>query len=387
VRAIGVALVTAAAMGFGYTYSDQAALIPLLATETGLSDVQAGLLSTALFLAYMAATLVTSGLPDRLGPKPVIAAGLMGATVGTAIFATAPGFPVLLLAKAIQGLGSALAFVASARFIAGLYGPAQPHFGLGVYGGGFPLGSALALLLGPTLASALGGWRASYAAEAVGLATVLVLWMVFAPPVSAVRREGSMLDALRCGNCWLVSLQHAAGFGMAIAAGSWITVFLLREFALPLTLSGVLGSLLLLLAFLTRPLGGFLVTGGLLRTKAVMRVGDLAVVTGIALLALPGRPLPIALAGALVLGFGVGLPYAAVFNTAAASVPSAPGAAQGLAAIGGTAGVMLGAPVMGYAVQTWGFTAAWGFVGLVGLCALVGTLVMRGEEELIRDRG
>jgi nitrate/nitrite transporter NarK len=169
---------------------------------------------------------------------------------------------------------------------------------------------------------------------------------------------------------------------MAIAAGSWITVYLLREFALPLTLSGVLGSLLLLLAFLTRPLGGLLVTRRLLRTKAVMRAGDLAVIAGVALLAVPGRPLPVALAGAMVLGVGVGLPYAAVFNTAAASLPRAPGAAQGLAAVGGTAGVMIGAPVMGFAVQTWGFAAAWLVVAFVGFCALVGTLPMVGEEEL-----
>jgi MFS transporter, NNP family, nitrate/nitrite transporter len=272
--------------------------------------------------------------------------------------------------------------VASARFIAGLYGEDQPHFGLGLYGGGFPLGSAVALLSTPTVANGFGGWRGSFAAEAVGLAVIFVLWTAFAPSVPAVRRVGSMIDALRSANCWLLSLQHAAGFGMAIAAGSWITVYLLREFGLPLTLSGVLGSLLLLLAFLTRPLGGLLVTRRLLRTKAVMRAGDLAVIAGVALLAFPGRPLPVALAGAMVLGVGVGLPYAAVFNTAAASLPRAPGAAQGLAAVGGTAGVMIGAPVMGFAVQTWGFGAAWLVIAFVGFCALVGTLPMVGEEEL-----
>ncbi|HEV8534908.1 MAG TPA: MFS transporter [Candidatus Limnocylindria bacterium] len=381
-RRNGVALVTAEAVGFGFTYSDQAALIPLLAAELGINDVQAGLLSTALFLAYMCATLLTSGLPDRFGPKPVIAAGLGGAAIGAALLASATSFELLLVAKAVQGVGSALAFIASARFVAGLYGDEPAHFSLGLYGGGFPLGSALALLVSGTVATALGGWRWSFALEACALAAMLVAWLALAPAVSGVRREGSMLDALGCANCWLVSLQHAAGFGMAIAAGSWITVYLLREFALPLTLSGVLGSLLLLLAFLTRPLGGLFVTRGLLRTKAVMRAGDLAVIGGIALLALPGRPLPIALAGAVVLGFGVGLPYSAVFNTAAASLPTAPGAAQGLAAIGGTAGVMVGAPAMGYAVQTWGFGAAWGFVGLVGALAFLGTLLMRGEEEL-----
>jgi len=357
-----------------------------MSADLGLSDVQAGLLSTALFTAYFVATLVTSGLPDRFGPKRVIAVGLGVAVVGTTVFATGASFPVLLLAKAIQGSGSALAFVASTRFIAGLYGDRQPHFGLGLYGGGFPLGSALALLSTPTIAGAVGGWRGSFRAEAAGLAVILVLWIFIAPSIPRVRRSGSMVDALRNANCWLLSLQHAAGFGMAIAAGSWITVYLLREFALPLVLSGILGSLLLLLAFLTRPLGGLLVTRGTLRTKAVMRAGDVAVVAGVALLSIPGRPLPLALAGAVVLGVGVGLPYAAVFNTAAASLPRAPGAAQGLAAIGGTAGVMIGAPVMGYAVQTWGFVAAWAFVGLVGALALAGTVVMQGEEELTRGR-
>jgi nitrate/nitrite transporter NarK len=302
------------------------------------------------------------------------------------LFATASELPVSLAAKAVQGVGSALAFVAAARYIAGLYGTAQAHFGLGLYGAGFPLGSALALVVTPTVAVALGGWRAAFVLEAVALAALLGLWLA-APAVSPIRREGSMLDALRCANCWLVSLQHAAGFGLAIAAGSWITVFLLREFSLPLALSGILGSILLFVAVLTRPLGGLVVTRGLARTKAVMRIGDAAVLMGVALLALPGRPLGVALAGAVILGAGVGLPYAPVFNTAAASLPRAPGAAQGMAAAGGTAGVMIGAPVMGFAVQTWGFAAAWGFVGLVGLCALAGTLVMRGEEELRPGRG
>jgi predicted MFS family arabinose efflux permease len=386
VRAAGVALATAGAIGFGFTYSDHAALIPLLSAELGLTDLQAGLLSTALFVAYLVATLFTSGLPDRRGPKPVIGAGLAISAVGTAVLAAAPGFEVLLLGKVVQGVGSALAFVASARFIAGLYGSDQAHLGLGVYGGGFPLGSALALLSTPSVAAVLGGWRGSFAAEACALAAIFVLWIARAPRVGSVRREGTMVDALRSTNCWLVSLQHAAGFGMAIAAGTWITVYLLREFALPLASSGILGSLLLFLAFLTRSLGGLLVTSGVLRTKTAMRAGDLAVVAGIALLALPGRPLALALLGAVVLGFGVGLPYAAVFNTAAASLPEAPGAAQGLAAMGGTAGVMVGAPLMGYAVQTWGFAAAWGVVGLVGAFALAGTFVMRGEEELRRVR-
>jgi predicted MFS family arabinose efflux permease len=113
-----------------------------------------------------------------------------------------------------------------------------------------------------------------------------------------------------------------------------------------------------------------------------MRLGDAAVAAGVVLLAFPDRPLAIALAGCAVVGLGVGLPYSAVFNTAAASLRSAPAAAQGLAAVGGTFGVMIGAPVMGYAVQTYGFGAAWLFVGIVASLAFTVTFFMRGEEEL-----
>jgi len=42
----------------------------------------------------------------------------------------------------------------------------------------------------------------------------------------------------------------------------------------------------------------------------------------------------------------------------------------------------IGAPAMGYAVQTYGFGAAWMFVGVVASAALLVTFAMRGEEEL-----
>ena len=378
---VAVALLTLSAVAFGFTYSDHAPLIPLVSAQFRLDDLSAGLLSTALFTSYMFTTLITTGLAERLGPKRMVGAGLAVSAVGTIAFAVAPNYAVALTAKAIQGIGSALAFVAAARYLAGLYGDRRSHFALGLYGGGFPLGSALALLAMPPLASALGGWRGAFWAEAAFVSASAALWWR-APSVPRVTRSGSIRDALRCPNCWWTSLQHAAGFGMAIASGTWITVYLLREFRLPLELSGLLGSLLLALAVLARPLGGLLLAREHMPTRRVMRIGDLAIVAGVVLLAIPDRPLAVALGGAVLVGIGVGLPYSAVFNTAAASLPTAPGAAQGLAAIGGTVGVMVGAPAMGYAVQTYGFWAAWFFVGLVSVIAFIGTAFMRGEEEL-----
>jgi len=378
---VAVALLSLSAVAFGFTYADHAPLIPLVAADFGLDDLGAGLLSTALFTSYMATTLLTTGLAERIGPKRMVGAGLAVSAAGTVMFAASPGYAAALVAKAVQGVGSALAFVAAARYLAGLYGERRNHFALGLYGAGFPLGSAVALVTMPPLAAALGGWRGAFWTEAVFVSAAALLWWA-APSVPPVARPGSIRDALRCPNCWWTSLQHAAGFGLAIASGTWITVYLVREFGLPLELSGLLGSLLLVLAVLARPLGGFLLAREHMPTRRVMRIGDLAIVAGVALLALPDRPLAVALAGAVLVGIGVGLPYSAVFNTAAASLPGAPGAAQGLAAIGGTAGVMIGAPAMGYLVQTFDFWAAWLFVGAVAAIAFAGAAFMRGEEEL-----
>src|SRR5688500_10409259 len=167
----------------------------------------------------MAATLLTTGLADRIGPKRMVAGGLAVSAAGTVLFAAAPVYWVALAAKAAQGVGSALAFVAAARYIAGLYGERRNHFALGLYGGGFPLGSAVALLAMPALASALGGWRGAFWAEAALTAAAAAVWAT-APPVPPVARSGSIRDALRCPNCWWTSLQHAAGFGLAIASGT-----------------------------------------------------------------------------------------------------------------------------------------------------------------------
>jgi predicted MFS family arabinose efflux permease len=112
-----------------------------------------------------------------------------------------------------------------------------------------------------------------------------------------------------------------------------------------------------------------------------MRLAQLVILCGLAALALPERPLPLALAGTALVGLGAGLPYAAVFNTAAASSARAPGPAQGLTAVGGTVGALAGAPLLGYAVQTWGFSAAWAVLAGISAAALAGTFVMQGEEE------
>jgi len=355
-------------------------LVPLIQAELGVSDVQAGLLPTALFLTSIAVMAVGGQLVERIGARTMNGLGVSVALLANLAFAVAPTYPWLLAAKSVGGIASGLAFVGGVRYVAGLYGGARPHFGQGLYGAGFPLGSALGLQLLPPLALLLGGWRPGLAGSSVILVIATVVWWVWAPPVPRTRATGDLRDALGSGNVRWCFVEHAAGFGLSLAIGSWVSVYLLREFGASLVLAGLLGSLLLVAAVVMRSFGGFLVGRQHVASLTIMRGAQTANLAGLALLAFPDRPLGAALAGAILVGIGVSLPYSAVFNTAASSLPGAPAAAQALTGMGGTFGAVIGAPVIGYAVERIGFSGAWLVVGLLPAVALAGTFLMRGEE-------
>ena len=379
-RVRGVILVTLVTVGLGYMQADYAPLIPLIEPALDIDAVGAGLLATSLMVPYVFVTLATTGLADRFGPKPIAVAGLLLGVGGVVTIAAAPSYPVAIAGKLVEGVASALAFIAGARYIAGLYVGRRSHVALGFYGAGYPLGGAFALAVMPRIAGAFDGWRAAFWGEAAIIAVITLLWAT-APHVAPVTRRGSMRDALRCANCWSAAVQHA-GFGITLVAGGWITVFLLREFDLPLAAAGALGALLLLVAMAARPIGGWLVASHRLRTRPAMAIANALIVVGIVVLAFPGRPLPLALLGAVIVGAGGGLPYAAVLNTAAASLREAPAAAQGMPIMLAAFLVLMATPAMGFAVKAYGFTAAWAICGGIALVALVVAAVMRGEEEL-----
>ena len=364
------------------TYTDQASLVPLLKTDLGISDVQAGLLPTALFVTAVITMLATATLADRFGAKRMNVLGVLFALISNLAFAAAPTYPLLLAAKALGGIGSGLAFVGGVRYIAGLYAGRRSHFGQGLYGAGYPLGSAIGLQLMPPLALAFGGWRGAFVASSVLLAAVLVGYAWLSPAVPRSPVPGDIRDAARDGNARWCFVQHSAGFGLALATGSWISVYILREFDTTLVVAGSLGAFVLLAGLFMRPLGGWLVARQRATTIALMRGSQILNLAGLALLALPGRSLPVALLGGVAVGVGVSLPYAAVFNTAASSLPRVPGAAQSLTAVGGTFGALVGAPVMGAAIERFGFSAAWIVIAVMPLAALAGTFFMKGEEDL-----
>ncbi|WP_315806800.1 MULTISPECIES: MFS transporter [unclassified Bradyrhizobium] len=88
-----------------------------LSSDTGLGNADLGLLTSVYFLAFAAAQIPVGILLDRFGPRRVQSALLLVAAAGAALFAVSTGFPLLLIARAMIGLGVAAALTAGLKSI------------------------------------------------------------------------------------------------------------------------------------------------------------------------------------------------------------------------------------------------------------------------------
>lgn len=190
-------------------------------TNTALPAIGAGLQATpahsiwvvnAYQLAVVAALLPFAALADRLGARRVHLGGLAVFIVGSLASASAWSLPVLVAARALQGLGAAATMSVNIALVRQIYPPQQLGRGVGlnalVVGVSFALGPAIASLL-----LAVGTWPWLYALNLpLGLLAWVVAWRSL--PHGAAR--GQPFDA---GAALLTALSFGAGLAsLAMAA-------------------------------------------------------------------------------------------------------------------------------------------------------------------------
>jgi predicted MFS family arabinose efflux permease len=136
-------------------------IAPNLAHELGLLPAEIGLLSSTFFLTFAAAQIPLGMALDRFGPRICLVAGAVITVVGAIVFACAASSAVLIFGRALLGLGSAGAFVASLAVYARRFPPDRFATLAGLQVG---IGTVGALIATAPLAfsTAAIGWRASF---------------------------------------------------------------------------------------------------------------------------------------------------------------------------------------------------------------------------------
>ena len=365
------ALFTVCAAGFAFSanYTNHAPMVPALRAEFMFNQASAGLLTTGIFLTHALMQVPGGRLADRWGPVRVMAAALLWVSVGSFAIAFAGAYWQLLFWKAFAGIGTGACFTAGARYIVSVFQGRDLHVAQGCFGGSMVLGSGFVIFAIPQLTGAF-GWRGAFlASTAVALAAV-ILWVAAAPrPGHTVKPAGTIGEMLRSRELWRLGIVQMASFGLVIVVGSWITTLLKAGFQMPIKTAGLMGSLVLLLGILTRPLGGWLIhrmkTATLLRAALLLNAGACAALAW-------GQWTWLTLVAIVALGVGCGLPYAGVFGRAAALFPGRAGAAMGLVNMIGIVMILLGAPAVGYLADWTGqFRTSFLVLGGFSLAATV----------------
>jgi MFS family permease len=189
-------------------------LLPTLLRELGIGKGAAGVLAGAYAAGALIGSLPGGWLVSRVGPRPVVLAGLATMALSGLVFAFGHTVAVLDLARLAQGLGSSFSWAGAFAWLAGAVEPGRRGQ---VLGGAF--GAAVfGVQLGPAVgALANGVGRGPAFSTTVLFAAGLAAWALRTPPPVAAAAPAAPAAALRdrrmLAGVWL-TLLPALAFGV-----------------------------------------------------------------------------------------------------------------------------------------------------------------------------
>ncbi|WP_148575562.1 MFS transporter [Nocardioides caldifontis] len=332
-----------------------------------------GLLTSVLAAPYAALQLPAGVLVDRLGVRTATSAGLSLVVLAHVAALVAPVPWLALAARTLSGAGYAVCFVSGAELARSSGRGAR---GMGVFGGVAIAASGFAVLTVP-FAEHLVGWRSPWATTLVVTALALALALRLPDELgqstraAPVHTGGSPPPAiLRDGQLFRLAAVHGVTLGLGLILSSWATTLLEDIWSFGPAAAAVVGSCVLGLSVLSRPLGGQLaaVRPDRSRTLWVFALVACAAAT----LALAWRSTPVvAVLAVAVLGMCSGLPFASVVQAGQARQPHRPAAAVGAMNTLAFGLVVAATPAVGWAVDHGHASTTLVVVGAVWLLPLL----------------
>jgi MFS family permease len=375
---LAVAGGSAAGLASGWNISNTGAVAQQLGRTYGVSLATVGLFTTSLFVMHLLLQVPAGRASDRFGERRVALAGLVVIACFNGVALIEPSTPLVIVARALIGVGTGLAFVSGSAYVRVQGGS---PFAQGLFGGLALGGGGLALAIVPPVEDAI-GWRAPFVtaiAVAVAGLAVLAVCPRDTPRVRRETRADAPATIFQERRLYRLAVLYAASLGLSIVIGNWVVTLLHRHGGLTKGAAGAVGALTLVLGIATRPLGGWILRERPDRMRAAVAASLLAGAAGTVALAV-ARPVGLAIVGATLIGLAAGIPFAPSFTGAALTRPDAPGAAVGF--VNGAAAfvTLVGTPLLGLAFSAPG-DGRFGFA-IVAAGWLVALALLPGEAQL-----
>ncbi len=244
-----------------------AAVLPLILAGLSLSDTEGGLLQSVFIITYSLVSPLAGWLGDRHARLRIALVGVLVWSVATVASGLAPTYAILLLARAVIGVGEASYAVVTPSLLSDLYPPERRGRALAMFYAAIPAGTALGYVLGGAVGSTY-GWRyAFFIAGGPGALLGLALLFLSDPPRGAFDISETPATALavvasvrallaRPSYVFNTAAQIIYTFAMGGLA-TWMPTYFVRERHIPLaTATSTFGLLLVVAGFGGTLLGG-----------------------------------------------------------------------------------------------------------------------------------
>ncbi|GAC1342434.1 MAG: MFS transporter [Candidatus Dormibacteria bacterium] len=369
------------------------ALAPFAKSDLGLSTAEVGIFATILNLGTFVALLPAGWAVDVLGERRVLVVGGVVTGLLTLVASLAPRFVVLVPLLILVGLAAATPTPAGSTAVISSFAPRDRGFVMSLRQTGIPIGGATAALVLPPVAVAFGWRKALMIAAMLAIAGAIggrfIVRRAPRRPFAGTSRRPGSLRTVAAGNATYLGLASVfLGLGQ-FALASYIALYLLTAFGMPLTV----GSLFLVAANLGGILGRLMwggvsdrVFGG--RRKGPLIVVSLSAALGFLLLGwLPGTtPRPFLLA--LIVGLGATvIGWNGIYVTLLSEIapPDKRGRSVAYGMMLTQVGIFAGPVTFGIVVQlTDSYRVAW---TAVAGSLLISAALLRQVREPPRDQG
>jgi len=160
-------------------------LFPIMFADAGLDVGRIGILAALYPAVWGLGQLVTGGLSDRVGRKPMIAGGMLTQGAAIAWIAAASGFWAWALGAIVLGAGTAMVYPTLLAAIGDVAHPSWRARSVGIYrlwrDGGFAVGALLAGILADAVSIDAAIWAVAALTAASGIVVLVRMYETHPP--------------------------------------------------------------------------------------------------------------------------------------------------------------------------------------------------------------
>jgi predicted MFS family arabinose efflux permease len=246
-----------------------AALLPAIKAEWHISDAQAGMLGSALFVGMVVFALPAAIAIDRW--SRVKTAALMGAfwSLASGAGALAQNITQLVVTRAAVGIGEAGYTPAATAWIMAAFPKRRVQLAIGTFSAGQPIGMALGVAVGGYIASHY-GWRHALGVMALpGILLAVLLYRardyrnVPVAPTSASMPRAKLTSSLgaifRTPSLVGIYLNSAMVVMQMASVFYFLPTYLNRVHGVALERASYMSSFAVLVGIVAAPMGGWLI--------------------------------------------------------------------------------------------------------------------------------